>query len=111
MSNNYDVGQISSLEGLKSVQCKPAMYVGSTSQDGVNQIIYEVWDNSFDEYNAGYGNSVDVLIDKDNYITIEDHGRGIPVGPHATWKNPDGTPQDTLTGVLTRLHSGKGMIA
>lgn len=106
MNNNYGVEQITSLEGLQAIRKKPAMYIGSTSQEGINQIIFEVWDNSFDEYVAGYGNEVNVLIDKDNYITIEDHGRGIPVGPHPEWKNPDGTPMNTLTGVLTKLHAG-----
>ena len=104
--SDYGVNQITSLEGLSAIQQRPAMYIGSTSQLGVNQIIYEVWDNSLDEYGAGYGNEINVLIDKDNYITIEDHGRGIPVGPHPEWKNEDGTPMNTLTGVLTKLHAG-----
>ncbi|MFW6007920.1 MAG: toprim domain-containing protein [archaeon] len=82
------------------------MYIGSTSQKGVTHLIWEVADNSFDEYVAGFGEEISIHIAKDSTVTIEDHGRGIPVGPHHKWKNKDGSPMNTLTGVLTKLHAG-----
>lgn len=82
------------------------MYIGSTSQKGVTHLVWEVTDNCFDEFMAGYGNEIDITIFKDASVKITDRGRGIPVGPHHKWKNSDGTPMNTLTGILTRLHAG-----
>lgn len=106
VDNNYGTQQIDSLDGLEAVRKRPGMYIGSTSQKGVTHCVYEVTDNIFDEFLAGYGNVAYVTIKKDTSLEIKDMGRGIPVGPHHKWKNPDGTPQDTLTGILTRLHAG-----
>lgn len=83
------------------------MYIGSTSQKGVTHCVYEVTDNCFDEAMGGFGDEIDVLIRKDTSVKVTDRGRGIPVGPHHKWKNPDGTPMNTLTGVLSKLHAGK----
>lgn len=105
-NNNYDTSKITSLSNLQALRTRPAMYIGSTSSQGINQIIQEVIDNCLDEYSAGYGNEVNIYIDKDNFIEIADKGRGIPVGNHSEWKKDDGTPLNTLTGVLTKLHSG-----
>ena len=83
------------------------MYIGSTSQKGITHLVWEVADNCVDEFVAGAGKEINIHIEKDNTVTISDQGRGIPVGPHHKWKNPDGTPMDTLTGILTKLHAGK----
>lgn len=82
------------------------MYIGSTSQRGVTHLIWEILDNSVDENVAGFGDEIDLHVMKGGRVRIEDHGRGIPVGPHPKWKNSDGTPMDTLTGILTKLHAG-----
>lgn len=82
------------------------MYIGTTSQMGLNVLVREIWDNSIDEYTAGFGDTIDIEIFKNGRVRVIDHGRGIPVGPHPEWKKPDGTPLDTLTGILTILHAG-----
>lgn len=104
--NEYGVDQVDSLEGLDAVRKRPGMYVGSTSQRGVTHLIWEILDNSVDENVAGYGSEILLNVMKGGKVRIEDHGRGMPVGPHAKWKNPDGTPMDALTGLLTKLHAG-----
>ena len=109
--SDYDVNSIKSLSQIDSIRLKPSMYIGTTSQDGINQLVYEIWDNSLDEYSAGYGNEIDVFIDKDNYITIKDHGRGVPADLHPEWKNLDGTPMYTLTGIFTKIHAGGKLFA
>lgn len=106
VTNSYGTEQIDSLDGLEAVRKRPGMYIGSTSQKGVTHLVWEVTDNCFDEFLAGYGQEIEILVKKDSSVIVIDHGRGIPVGPHHKWKNPDGTPQDTLTGILTRLHAG-----
>lgn len=106
VKNDYDVNQITSLNGLEAVRKRPGMYVGSTSQSGIDQLVYEVIDNSIDEYTAGFGENITVHVYKDGTVSSVDEGRGIPVGKHPEWQNADGTPQDTLTGILTRLHAG-----
>jgi hypothetical protein len=106
VKNDYDVNQIKSLNGLEAVRKRPGMYIGSTSQSGIDQLVYEVIDNSIDEYTAGFGENITIHVHKDGTVTSTDEGRGIPVGTHPEWKNKDGSPQDTLTGILTRLHAG-----
>jgi DNA gyrase subunit B len=106
VQTSYGVEQIDSLEGLEAVRKRPGMYIGSTSQKGVTHLVYEVADNCFDEFVAGFGDLVKIHIAKDCTVTIADKGRGIPVGPHPKWTNEDGTPMDTLTGILTKLHAG-----
>ena len=106
VDNEYSTDQIDSLEGLEAVRKRPGMYIGSTSQKGVTHLIWEVADNCFDEAVAGYGKDIYVHVGKDTTVTISDKGRGIPVGPHHKWKDENGNPQDTLTGILTRLHAG-----
>ena len=106
VDNEYSANQIDSLEGLEPIRKRPGMYIGSTSQKGVTHLIWEVTDNCFDEYMAGYGNEIDIHVYKDATVKVIDRGRGIPVGPHPKWKNPDGTPMDTLTGILTKIHAG-----
>jgi DNA gyrase subunit B len=82
------------------------MYIGSTSQQGITHLVLETIDNSFDEFMTGYGEEIDITIKEDSTVVVRDYARGIPVGPHHKWKNKDGTPMNTLTGVLTKLHAG-----
>ena len=98
--NNYDAGNIRVLEGLEPVRLRPGMYIGSTSSRGLHHLVYEVVDNSVDEALAGRRDYIKVKIDKDNVVTVEDDGSGIPVKEHPT------THKSTLETVLTVLHAG-----
>jgi DNA gyrase/topoisomerase IV subunit B len=80
VENQYGVEQIDSLEGLEAVRKRPGMYIGSTSQRGVTHLVFEVGDNIFDEYMAGYGDIAEFDIAKDATVTVTDKARGIPVG-------------------------------
>lgn len=98
--NNYDAGNIRVLEGLEPVRLRPGMYIGSTSERGLHHLVYEVVDNSVDEALAGRCDYIKVIVSKDNIITVEDDGSGIPVKEHPT------THKSTLETVLTVLHAG-----
>ena len=96
----YDVEKIQVLEGLEAVRKRPSMYIGSTDSYGLHHLVYEVVDNSIDEAMGGFCTTINVLLNDDGSVTVEDDGRGIPIGMHKKYK------QDALELVLTKLHSG-----
>jgi len=96
----YDAEKIQVLEGMEAVRKRPSMYIGSTDFYGLHHLVYEVVDNSIDEAMAGFCTSVIVVLNDDGSVTVEDDGRGIPIGMHKKYK------QDALELVLTKLHSG-----
>lgn len=100
INSSYDESQIQVLEGLEAVRKRPGMYIGSTSSRGLHHLVYEIVDNSVDEALAGRCDTIDIIIQKDNSITVQDNGAGIPVGMHPQMGIP------TVEVVHTILHAG-----
>ena len=96
----YDESQIQVLEGLEAVRKRPGMYIGTTSVVGLHHLVWEIVDNSVDESLAGYCTEINVEILPDNYITVKDNGRGVPLGMHPKMNKP------AIEVVYTVLHAG-----
>ena len=99
MTQQYDASSIQILEGLEAVRKRPGMYIGSTDSRGLHHLVWEIVDNSIDEALNGYGDEITITLEADGSVTVEDHGRGMPVGMHAS-----GMP--TLQVIFTVLHAG-----
>ena len=98
--NQYSADSIQALEGMEHVRKRPSMYIGDVGSRGLHHLVYEVVDNSIDEAMAGYCSEISIEINKDSSLTVEDNGRGIPVGLH----KKEGV--SALEVVMTKIGAG-----
>ena len=99
MRDNYTADDIQILEGLEAVRKRPGMYIGSTGQEGLHHLIWEIVDNAIDEALNGFGKRISITLEKDGSCTVSDEGRGMPYGTHSNGMN-------TLQVIFTILHAG-----
>ena len=100
MAKAYTAESIRVLEGVEGVRKIPAMYIGDTGIKGLHHLVREALDNATDEHLTGHADTINITIHRDNSVTVEDNGRGIPVDIHAEMKKP------ALEVVMTMLHAG-----
>ena len=100
MSKDYTVSDIKVMEGLEAVRLRPGMYIGSTGARGLHHMLWEIVDNAVDEAANGFADTINVILNKDNSVTVEDNGRGIPVGIH------EKLGVSGVEVVYTQLHAG-----
>ena len=100
MNSKYESKDILVLEGLEAVRLRPGMYIGTTGVKGLHHILWEIVDNAIDEVTNGFGNKIEITLERDGSVTVEDNGRGIPVDIHPTQK------KSGVEVVFTQLHAG-----
>ena len=100
VTHSYGDEDIQVLDGLEAVRKRPGMYIASTSSKGLHHLVWEIVDNGIDEAMAGYASTITVTVDKDNVISVEDDGRGMPTGMN------EKTGKSTIETIFTVLHAG-----